>query len=142
MLHAEFVLYCFRDILLSETWQSATDSMVNTNMYVMLRKTDNSNSSGMESFFLPSTEYNLPSRVKNIVITLNYDSHDSVNCCNSLSIFQDDLHSNEVKYSSDGDDSRGADDSSVNDAQWYQAKELVTGFKDCYVNKVSVSELW
>lgn len=124
---------------MSEIWlSSAQSSICNTNMYVLVKKTCLTEELTKDSFFLPNFKYNLPSRVKNIIVNLKCDNTNVTNCCKNLLVFNDDI---------EGCDSGASNykiekDNSTEDVKWYQAKLLVTGFKDCFVNKVSASELW
>lgn len=134
---------CRRNIFLSDIWLTAVTTVVTyTNMYVMLKKKHTICNSKNEHFFIP-TRCNIPLRVRNTVINLNYTvENDDSNCCRNLTVFEDEVTQEEKQLT--GANSGGSEDNceDTNDGQWYQAKVLLTGFKDCFINKISASELW
>lgn len=109
-------------------------------MYVMLKKTPDSDATEKSSvqedhFFLPSKKFSLSTRIENIVINFQYINEEKHNCCSHLEIFED------VPRTSSKNVVLEAVNSCDN-SEWYQAKTLVTGFKDYYVGKISASDLW
>lgn len=128
-----------RHIFLSDAWMAALDKKVSfTNMHVMLKKgCSRENAESHNHFFLLNSSFSFPSRVETIVINLNYETDYKENCCSNLVIFEDKPGECTRNTVSNTDSNI-----SVEDFQWYQAKVLLTGFKDCFVNKTSASELW
>lgn len=124
---------------MSEIWLSVAESSIcNTNMYVLLKKTCVPEDLSKDSFFLPYFKYNLPSRVKNVIVNLKCDDNNVANCCKNLLVFSDDVED----CDSEASNCKTVKLNSAEDLKWYQAKVIVTGFKDCFINKVSASELW
>lgn len=133
----------FSDIFLSEVWLSAATRVVTfTNMYIMLKKKhSNINCDSDDHFFVPNSRYDIPLRVRNTIINLNYINQSGDNCCKNLAVFQD-VETQSEQCISESDQEFEIFNENGSDGQWYQATVLVTGFKDCFVNKVSASELW
>ncbi|KAJ8945750.1 hypothetical protein NQ318_012072 [Aromia moschata] len=130
----------YGNIFLSQSWMDAIDATsVCTNTFIFLKKDTNSNTgsaTNIENFFIPSRPLTFPPKLKHVKIKLNHS--DSTNCCSNLTVFED----------------AGRSDVSIRNEQltssencevsfsWYQAKDLLKGFKDCYINKISACELW
>lgn len=131
----------FRQILLSDVWADATrKAMPSTNMYIMLKKkpstTEKSATQALldDNFFLPNKKFSLSTEVEKIVINFLYSVEEKHNCCSDLKIFEDTPKNDTASTVNTS--------SSCVECEWYQAKVLVTGFKDCYVGKISASDLW
>lgn len=108
-------------------------------MYIMLKKKHSGNNCDSEHFFVPN-RCNIPLKTRNTIINLNYVNDTNDNCCKNLAVFQDTEGQSEPV--SVGTHEFESNVQSTSDGQWYQATALLTGFKDCFVNKVSASELW
>lgn len=100
----------------------------------MLKKQETTlETSKEDQFFHPNRKFSISSHVENIIINLMYETEEEYNCCSDLQIFGD----------TSREDSKNVEGNNVNDdCEWYQAKTSIAGFKDCYVGKVSASDLW
>ncbi|KAJ8974316.1 hypothetical protein NQ317_010912 [Molorchus minor] len=128
-----------RNIFLSQDWMDAIDaSSVCTNTYVYLKKHVSDEDENRDNFFCPTKPLSFPSKLKHVKILLNSDHSRDINCCRNLSVFEDNSESGIPTKRSRIMTSENID----LPIRWYQSKDLLRGFKDCYVNKVSVSELW
>lgn len=110
-------------------------------MYILLKKKHSATNCDSDHFFVPNSRYNIPLRVRNTIVNLNYVNQSNENCCKNLTVFDDEEAQSEQKLNESNQESE-SDCEHENDGQWFQAKVLLTGFKDCFVNKVSASELW
>lgn len=111
--------------------------MACTNTYIFL-KTSGTCPSTADSgnFFIPSRPLTLSAKVKHIKINLNYEVSEKRDCCDNFFVFED-VGDSDIKQ-------RQVSESEGNQEtiNWYQSKDLFKGFKDCFINKVSASELW
>ncbi|KAG5891761.1 hypothetical protein JTB14_012495 [Gonioctena quinquepunctata] len=130
-----------RDIFLSQTWLDSIDtSLTCTNTYIYLKKdiTNISNECSTQSVFVPIRPLTFSPKVKNVRLNLCSDKQrDQENCCENLSIFADDSENKKEKQQQSSSSEVGQ-----KNIVWYQFKDLIKGFKDCYINKESASELW
>ncbi|XP_018571000.1 MAD2L1-binding protein [Anoplophora glabripennis] len=130
-----------RNIFLSQQWLDTVDSSMScTNTYIFFKTTETCNrSSTVDSrndFFIPSRPVTVPSKAKHTKINLNYEASEKRNCCDNFFVFEDVNHS-------DANQRRTSENNQAQETiVWYQSKDLFKGFKDCYINKVSASELW
>lgn len=120
-----------------------------TNVYVMVQKYVQKNYNGENDFFILNTKYSLPQRVKDIAINLHYNKEDDeqYNCCDNLSIFRDSVNEETDTASSLSESNTDfsfqcVHDGSNCDLVWFQANVVLKGFKECFINNVSATELW
>lgn len=116
--------------------KTADVSLPLTNLFVFLKKTTTDNEHH-NNFFNLSRNFSMPVRVKNTVIELNYKVSEDVSCCSNLSVFLDTPSKSTSSFNSDNSSDNFNEDNSL----WYQANVMFKGFKDCFINKVSVSQL-
>ncbi|KAB0804542.1 hypothetical protein PPYR_01512 [Photinus pyralis] len=133
-----------RDIFFSDEWINTMDlPMVPTNTYVIIEKV--AATVVDELSFQSVSEYvKLPS-VKNVYINLNYHYDGNHNCCNDLLIFQDLNKDCAISNSLKCTESNEINNSSERDTDqvlWIQNKTFVRGFKECFINGISATELW
>lgn len=89
-----------------------------------------------QDVFKPVRPLTFSNKVKHIEINFSADEFADTNCCDNLLVFSDDGKHNKV--SADVSRDIHTDDNIV----WYKSKDSFQGFKDCYINKTSASELW
>ncbi|XP_072388688.1 uncharacterized protein [Diabrotica undecimpunctata] len=129
-----------RNIFLSQDWLDKIDASIScTNIYIYLIKDDKESDGDTEKYstsFLPTAPLSFSSRTKHIQISLYSDVQPDENCCKNLAVFEDSSNSinlfNKVH----------SDKEQLENLTWYKYKDLVKGFKDCFINKKSVSEFW
>lgn len=113
------------------------NSLTCTNVYVFLKKVQfaqNERTVSDNNVFKTSRPLNFSSNIKQIKINLHVDQTLDSNCCDNLLVFSDEQNDKvnaveEFLYEN-------------SNIIWYQAKDLIQGFKDCFINKTSASELW
>lgn len=136
-LSSDLTTIVFRSIFLSQQWLDAVDnSMACTNTYIFLKTSETCNRSSTADFFVPSRPLMLSPKAKHIKINLNYEVCEKRDCCDNFFVFED-VGDSDAKQRQIGESTE--DQETV---CWYQSKDLFKGFKDCYINKVSASELW
>ncbi|KAJ8925927.1 hypothetical protein NQ315_009779 [Exocentrus adspersus] len=131
-----------RNIFLCQRWMDAVDnSMTCTNTFIFLKTfvtpSGSPNVDSSENIFVPSRPLTFPSKTKHIKINLNYEQGEYRNCCDGFFVFED-VGGGEAGKQRQNSESTEAQET----VSWYQSKDLFKGFKDCYINKVSASELW
>ncbi|CAH0550109.1 unnamed protein product [Brassicogethes aeneus] len=126
-----------RSIFLSQAWMDSVDgSAPCSNTFVYIKKETCESTSKIDTCFTPSRTTNFSDKVKQINIKLNFNKDiDRKDCCSNLMVFQE------------GDDSQSRHElvESENNEKivvYCQSKCVVKGFKDCFINKTSASELW
>nr|CAH7720197.1 unnamed protein product [Callosobruchus chinensis] len=124
-----------RNIFLSQSWIDLIDSSVScTNTFVYL-KMDSSGSIDYNDTFVPSVPLSFSQGLKHTRIKISSEYHSETNCCENLIVYgQSKPCVSEESVESNND--------VVATESWHQFKGMVKGFKDCYVDKVSASELW
>ncbi|KAK5647700.1 hypothetical protein RI129_002592 [Pyrocoelia pectoralis] len=130
-----------RDIFFSDEWINAMNApMLPTNMYVVMQKFVSKLEE--ELTFESIREYTKPPLVKNVYVNLSYKDDGNHNCCNDLLIFQD-LNIIECPLNStESNDATNLSEKSTEQVQWMQSKAFVKGFKECFINGISATELW
>ncbi|KAI4468847.1 mad2l1-binding protein [Holotrichia oblita] len=124
-----------RDLFLSQDWLKAMESnFPTTNMYVMLKKHQEDLQKD-ESLFSLISNYNIPTNSNCVTINLDYTNETGHVCCSNIAVFNDSLN---VGNKCPQIPSKSSDSKEL----WYQAKVYLKGFKDCYINKVSATELF
>ncbi|XP_066149086.1 MAD2L1-binding protein [Euwallacea fornicatus] len=129
-----------RNVFLSQRWVDSINSTLPcTNTYIYLKKHLKSgcSDSTTDTFQICSPPQIL-SNIKHSKFHIDYSPTGGSNCCSELLIFEE---SNSVKHSKE----RlvlPTNDVSQEHIIWYRSKGLIKGFKDCFVNKVSVCQLW
>lgn len=109
-----------------------------TNTYVFLKKYSSENSERTTSdqdVFKPVRPLSISNNVKLIEINFSVNEITDNNCCDDLLVFSDGV---DDKVSTD----QGIDSNKDVNIVWYRSKDYFQGFKDCYINKTSASELW
>ncbi|CAG9863404.1 unnamed protein product [Phyllotreta striolata] len=127
-----------RKLFLSQDWLDRIEgSSTCTNIFLYILKTRvNSDSLAEQSVFVPTNPVNFSPKMKRTNIIFKSSNVLDTNCCDNVEIFDD---VNEKSCSvNDVCDTEQAE----TDVDWYKFKDLVKGFKDCFVNKRSLSELW
>ncbi|XP_019872988.1 uncharacterized protein LOC109601207 [Aethina tumida] len=125
-----------RSIFLSQEWMDSVDSQNNcSNIFIFMKKNVSNGQCIEGSGFIPTKNLNISSKVKHVKVKLSYNIvNDSKDCCKNLTVFQE--GENVLSTISE------KPFETVLTTEWYQCKHMVKGFKDCFINKVSVSELW
>lgn len=111
------------------------NSCAATNMYVMLRKCKYVNDCE-DNFFMPVSHHSVPTNSKCVTINFDYKNESDHVCCSNISVYSDGLNST---YTSTDSDTLHSD---ISEDTWCQAKLFLKGYKDCFVNKVSATELF
>lgn len=125
----------FRDVIFSQEWMRSMErTYPPTNMFVMVKKSLKFVSD--TSFFKLNRQYSVSSRTNKLSIILNQTSNVDVNCCENLVVYND----TESRQTSESELQNI--DVDPNSFQWFQASVLFKGFRDCFVNKVSMSKIW
>lgn len=128
-------ILCCRDLFLSPDWLKAMESnFPTTNMYVMLKKRQE-NCQKDDCLFTLISDYSIPSHSNCVTINLDYKNEPSHVCCSNLAVFNDSLNGSHKNP-------QISNKSIDSNEYWYQAKHYLKGFKDCYINKVSATELF
>lgn len=78
----------------------------------------------------------LPSTVKHSTFHVSYQPTETGNCTCNFNIFEEGGASREVETL------QPQNSEAIEEVVWYRTKELLKGFKDSFINKVSISELW
>ncbi|XP_074042244.1 uncharacterized protein [Leptinotarsa decemlineata] len=129
-----------RNIFLSQSWMDSIDtSLICTNTYVYLKKsvTKSRGQSVSQSVFVPVRPLMFSPKVKHVRINLCSDNHrNSNNCCQNLMIYTDD--DDRVPSTQE----QKCCENTKNEVVWFQFRDLIEGYKDCFINKKSASELW
>lgn len=120
-----------RNVFLSDQWLSAMRHQIQvTNTFIMVKKVGVLRHE--DDYFEHYKNFVVPTNVCNTVITLNYDKkHDT--CCENLRVYGD---------TSKTTVPRAIQSIQSRNVEWYQAKAVVKGFQDFFIEKVSVSEIW
>lgn len=109
-----------------------------TNTYIFLKKSGTecveSTRDSQEVFRLVQP-LSFSNRVKHIKINLCVNKMVD-NCCDNLVVFSDVIDFDQCNLNTTFDSNKSEN------ILWYQSKDLIQGFKDCYINKISASELW
>lgn len=136
-------IFNFRHIFLSQTWLDSINSSINcTNTYLYIKKQisapkeDRTSNDYKDSVFMRSKPLVFPPNLRHIKINLFPDNNLVKNCCQNLLVFGD-IRKNSIDELVNASNIK-TDDNLV----WYQFKDTVQGFKDCFINKTSASELW
>nr|XP_023022274.1 uncharacterized protein LOC111510587 [Leptinotarsa decemlineata] len=128
-----------RDIFLSQSWMDSIDtSLICTNTYVYLKKsvTNSKEESVSQTVFVQVRPLIFSPKVKHVRINLCSDNHrNSDNCCQNLMVYNDDKDH-------DPSSEEQKCESTEKEVVWFQFRDLIKGFKDCFINKKSASELW
>lgn len=114
------------------------NSLTCTNTYVFLKKHRHEieeRITGDQDVFKPVRPLTFSNNVKLIEINFSVNETTDSNCCDNLLVFSDEATDN-VSHK------QGIDDDRNDNVVWYRSKDFFPGFKDCYVNKISASELW
>ncbi|XP_017784013.1 PREDICTED: MAD2L1-binding protein [Nicrophorus vespilloides] len=120
-----------RHIFLKEDWLTAVENPLPlTNTYLFLKKNES-----CSDLFDINKDYEVPSNIKNTIIDLSYSNLND-ECCNNLKIYTE---NSEMSESFKIEKHESVDDEVFN---WYQANISLKGYKDCFINKTSASELW
>ncbi|KAK4887619.1 hypothetical protein RN001_003890 [Aquatica leii] len=134
-----------RNIVFSDAWVKAMNSSFPpTNMYVLIEKCDVKHDGQKTDLdFQLTKQYSMCSRVKNVCIHLSYDENSKHNCCKNLVIFED-LKDKENSNINDASNSNTNDttDEVIEKMLWFQSKTFIKGFKECFINGVSATDLW
>lgn len=129
-----------RNIFLSQAWLDGLvgKNMPCTNTYIFIKKVVmDAEDLNCDSIFVP-TSFTLPTNVKITNINIECSSLNEENCCDNLTIFND-----EKCQLKTGESSSCEIETEQNfSEQWYECSELFRGFKDVFINKVSACELW
>lgn len=106
-----------------------------TNMYIMIRKCIRAVNE--DNFFTPIRDYSIPSNFPCVTINLDYRNERNHTCCSNMTVYNDSSSSQYYQYTNDNDQI-------ANDLEdcWFQAKIFVKGYKDCFINKMSATELF
>lgn len=113
------------------------NSLTCTNTYVFLKKYSPKSSERTindQVVFEPVKPLTFSNNVKLIQINFSVNETTDSNCCDNLLVFSDEADN----VSS----SKKIDSHKNENVVWYRSKDFLSGFKDCFVNKISASELW
>lgn len=131
----------FRKICLSPEWMSAVDNTLPpTNMYLFLKT--NACNIDQSDFLEPNSSFYFTKR--SLIVNINFiykEKEDSLhNCCTNLTVFEDE---HKTKRELDIIENECVDINDENsDCEWYQANVVLKGFKEGFVNKTPLSQLW
>ncbi|CAH1994508.1 unnamed protein product [Acanthoscelides obtectus] len=126
-----------RNIFLSQDWMDSIDSSVScTNTFVYLKKNSSGTISSNSDTFIPSRPLTFSQGLKHTKINIKSEYNLDSNCCDNLIIYGQSKASQTISSEATEVDSETLSET------WYQFKDMVKGFRDCYVNKVSACELW
>lgn len=118
--------------------ENLDNSLTCTNTYIFLKKyvlgTHEKPMTDRDVFKLvrPVTFSN---SVKHIKINLYLDKTLDNNCCDNVVVFSEGTETTNCF-------DKGRENNDSTNIAWYQSKGLLQGFRDCYINKISASELW
>lgn len=114
------------------------NSLTCTNTYVFLKKyslESDERTTSDQDVFKPVRPLTFSNHVKHIEINFSVNENTDGNCCENLLVFSDESFENVSS-------SKVIDCGKNENVIWYRSKDFFSGFKDCYVNKISASELW
>nr|CAI5831157.1 unnamed protein product [Callosobruchus analis] len=125
-----------RNMFLSQNWIDLIDSSAScTNTFIYLK----TNSSGSINYnndtFIPTGPLTFSHSLKHTKIKISSEYYLENNCCENLIVYGQSKPSR-LEESVESNINVSSMES------WYQFKGMVKGFKDCYIDKVSASELW
>ncbi|VEN33729.1 unnamed protein product [Callosobruchus maculatus] len=127
-----------RNIFLSQSWIDLIDSSLScTNTFIYLKM----NTSGSIHYnndtrtFIPSGALTFSQGLKHTKIIISSEYNAETNCCENLIVY------GQSKPCISGESVESIINVAVTES-WYQFKDMVKGFKDCYIHNVSASELW
>ncbi|XP_056646741.1 uncharacterized protein LOC130451622 [Diorhabda sublineata] len=124
-----------RSIFLRQEWLDKIEANIpSTNVHIYIKKMNDCSplkSSGFEPSVAPSFSNN----TKQVQIFLKSDMRNDRNCCESFKVFED-------LGESMGEECEDSSKDEIENLTWYKYKDSVKGFKDCFVNKKPLNELW
>ncbi|CAH1163472.1 unnamed protein product [Phaedon cochleariae] len=130
-----------RRLFLSKEWLAHVSSSYScTNTYVYLKKDiiGSEDCCKSQTDFVPAKPLTFSSKMKHVQIYFEPDNEAvPSNCCENLTIFEDENHS--INHQQKTCINIGECEKNI---VWYQYRDLIKGFKDCFINKESASKLW
>lgn len=104
-----------------------------TNTYIFLNICNvvSTKSDWSETIFIPSKQFSYSEKVKHTIVKIDCNNEESFDCCEHFKIFED-VNKTSVF----------CEDENKTNLVWLESKTIVKGFKDCFINKVSVSDIW
>ena len=142
-LYFNSVHFTSRDIFSSQEWSKSMEHSYSlTNLYVLLKKSFPNDVDIRNKFFLPLDDFTVPNKTRKTTISLNYEHKHIYNCCGNVSVFEDSGCCSSLESGSvDSIEDEIEDDGKGNEC-WFQAKVSFKGYKDCLVDKTSVTNLF
>lgn len=134
-----------RNIILSDEWLQVTKSSIPpTNMHVLIKKSNNNGlvENEKSDYFLPKDQYRIPTYTRLVNINLKYTLTEEHKCCSNLEIFQDKSVNRDKNVNSCYVEQEVLENNGIEQAQWFQAKYFLKGYKDTFIDSRSVSNLW
>lgn len=113
-------------------------------MHVLLRKRCKIQDTFEENdYFLPKDVFRIPGNSFKININFESTKIEKQLCCSYLQVFEDIKKGDHLKeLNQELEGNQGNTSQFELDGEWFQSKSCMKGFKDTYVNKKSVSNLW
>ncbi|CAG9764912.1 unnamed protein product [Ceutorhynchus assimilis] len=125
-----------RTIFLSQSWMDSIDATVScTNTYIYIKKQVKVDSAFVSEGFEYSQPPQISQNTKHFKFCISYNPSESTNCCDDLVIFEENCIERKKV-------TQGSASNIEEHIVWCRCRGLLKGFKDCFVNKVSVCELW
>lgn len=144
---SEAIYFFFRALVTSEKLSKVFfHPTPPTNTYIFIKKKLTGNQDvvllNMDNFVLTSG-CRIPRSCKTVVIDFRTSNENNLSCCNEFKVFGEIICSNLGNLQiDDKNDEEFNEIESTNNMQWYQSTYIMKGFKDCFVNGVSVSNTW
>lgn len=92
----------------------------------------------VQEYLIPNSSFYFPKKVLMVDVLLNY-VHKSTNCC-SLQVYSD---TERKTLSNNGSSNEKImTENAHSKTEWYQVDVTFKGFKEGYVNKIPLSQLW
>lgn len=88
-------------------------------------------------FFQQCAPLQIPKNAKHSKFVISYNPSSVQNCCKNLKVFE------EASILEKGTDREVGITRKTNETSyWYRSKDFLKGFKDHFIGKISVCELW
>lgn len=128
-----------RSIFLKQEWLDKIEATIpSSNVYIYIKKRNDCMPFHGNSGFQPSAAPSFPMSTKYVQISLKADMQKDSNCCEHLKVFEDTCESTGKEC----ENSFKEEEEQLENLTWYKYKDLIKGFKDCFVNKRPLNELW
>ncbi|KAK9875487.1 hypothetical protein WA026_007879 [Henosepilachna vigintioctopunctata] len=122
-----------RQIFLSNIWMDSVDSAIPcTNTYIFIKRGDISDNM---KYFKPCKPLSFHNNVKVYCINLKWECTRDQTCCKNLVVYNE-IPDTNIENSIEPVESK------QHEHLWFQFAHHLQGFKNCFINKTAVCELW